>query len=131
MRAVRRRLRDSRGFTLVELLVAIAIISILALIAMQLFESLAARSRITRAENDARVIASAVTLYAAHMGTLPPSLNDLTVPAVNDAGHSGGPFLAVVPPPAGPAWTPYTYVGNPDGTFTITATGDGVTVTKP
>jgi prepilin-type N-terminal cleavage/methylation domain-containing protein len=131
MVAVRRRLRDSRGFTLVELLVAMAIISILAVIAVQLFESLAARSRLTRAAIDAKTISSAVSLYTAHMGTLPSSLNELTIPAVNTAGHTAGPFLELVPTPPSAAWTPYTLTPTANGTFTITTNGEGQTVTKP
>jgi prepilin-type N-terminal cleavage/methylation domain-containing protein len=131
MIAVRRRLRDSRGFTLVELLVAIAIISILALIALQLFESLAARSRITRAESDAKTLATAVTVYESHMGTFPASLSLLTLPAVNTLGQSAGPFLETVPQPPGAGWSAFTLTANTNGTFTITASGDGVTITKP
>jgi prepilin-type N-terminal cleavage/methylation domain-containing protein len=131
MVVVRPHLRDSRGFTLVELMVAVAIISILTLIALQLFESLAARSRITRAQSDAKTIATAVTIYASHIGTLPASLNDLTLPAVNAAGHSAGPFLGTVPQPPSATWSPYTLTPSPNGTFTITASGDGVTITKP
>jgi general secretion pathway protein G len=131
MMAVRRRLRDSRGFTLVELMVAIAIISILTAIAIPLFQNMAVHGRVTRAHNDAKVLATAVVIYAAHMGALPSSLAELTLPAVNPEGHTAGPFLAAVPLPPGPAWTAYTLTPNGNGTFTITTTGEGTTVTKP
>src|SRR6266436_6373404 len=45
-----------------------------------------------------------------------------------------GPFMASVPaqPPGGtPAWGAYGYTSTTAGTFTITATGDGTTVTVP
>jgi type IV pilus assembly protein PilA len=125
------RLRDRRGFTLVELLVAIAIIGILAAIALQQFESLAIKSRMTRAQSDAKNIATAIGVFTAHMGTLPVALADLTLPATNTAGITTGPFLTVVPGPPGPTWTPFIYTPQPNGTFNITVSGDGVTVNWP
>lgn len=125
------RLRDRRGFTLVELLVAIAIIGILVAIALQQFESLSAKSRVTRARADAKSIATAIGVFTAHMGTLPVGLNDLTLVATNPAGITLGPFLPAVPAPPGPTWTPYTYTPLPTGQFTLTVTGDGVVVTWP
>src|SRR5262252_6951049 len=78
--------------------------------------------------------ASAVSLYAAHMGTLPTALTDLSSAAVNGLNQSAGPFMASVPnpPPGGsPAWGTYTYTSSTAGTFSITATGDGTTITVP
>jgi type IV pilus assembly protein PilA len=125
------RLQNRRGFTLVELLVVIAVVGILVAIAVQRFESMSAKSRITRAQNDAKAIGTAVGVFAAHMGTLPGALNELTLPAINTAGIPAGPFLQVVPNPPGAAWTPFTYTPQPNGTFTISTTGDGVVVNWP
>jgi type IV pilus assembly protein PilA len=131
IRGALERLRDRRGFTLVELLVAIAIIGILVAIAIQQFESLQAKSRVTRARADAKSIASAVGVFTAHMGTPPVALAELTLAATNSAGITLGPFLQVVPAPPGPTWTPYTYTPMPGGQFSLTTTGDGVTVNWP
>lgn len=123
--------RDARGFTLIELLVAMAIIGILAAIAVQQFESLSSKSRIARAQSDTKAIGTAVMVFNTHMGAMPTALADLTTPATNTAGVTAGPFLGAVPNPPGVAWTPYGYTLLPNGTFQITATGDGVTVSWP
>ena len=91
-----------------------------------------ARARVAKAQADARALASAVSIYSAHMGTVAVNLTDLTAVATNGQGQTAGPFMATIPtPPTG--WsTPYTYSGNTAaGTFNISATGDGTTVSLP
>jgi prepilin-type N-terminal cleavage/methylation domain-containing protein len=125
------RIGDSRGFTLLELMIAMAIIGILAAVSMSLLSNMTARARLARAQNDVRVIATAVVVYSSHMGFLPTELTDLTTPAVNVAGISAGPFLQAVPSRPGPGYGPFTYIAAANGTFTVSITGDGTTISAP
>lgn len=135
-----RHLRGVRGFTLVELLIVVAIIGVLAAISFALYVNVQARGRIGRASADVRTLTSAVGIYSAHMGAIPTTAQGLAVlsqVATNSKGDTAGPFLNVVPlPPGGgsPAW-PSAYVYQADvapggaaatGRYVVCAGGDGV-----
>ena len=74
--------RNQKGFTLIELMIVIAIIGILAAIAIPNFISYRNKAFCSRAESDASAVQAAISSYFSEP-------NNVTVSTSNSAGLSG------------------------------------------
>lgn len=72
-----KRINNKKGFTLVELVVVIAILGTLSAIAIPKFSSTTGNANRTAVEANLRVIESAATLYEAENGVAPESISKL------------------------------------------------------
>jgi type IV pilus assembly protein PilA len=103
-----------KGFTLIELMIVVAIIGILAAIAIPAYQDYTIRSQVTEGLNLAGAVKAAVAETVAQTGEWPTTLTDL---GIVDAGGTETP-------PVGKYVSGVDLQGNP-GTIVITYAGPG------
>ncbi len=69
--------RKEKGFTLIEVVAAVAIIGLLATMAMPTFGRLSERANDTKLQNNLATVDQAIVLYEIDKGALPESLDSL------------------------------------------------------
>lgn len=124
IRQIRKSMRSQKGFTLVELMVVVAILGILAAIAIPKFANSTARANTAKIAADLRTIDSAIAMYQASKGSDPTAIQGAGT-ALVEAG-----LLAAEPtPPKGQVFiSSTTSTAITDTTYKFAAT-NGTTLT--
>lgn len=99
-----RRVRGDAGFTLIEIMIGVAIVSVLATIAVTRYDEYIRRVRIAEAIMDIRGLQNEIKTYEAMNGEVPDTLAQAQIPPLLDPWGRPYVYLKIVLPP-GPGAT--------------------------
>lgn len=86
LKSIVNKARESRGFTIVELLIVIVVIGILATITIVAYNNVTDRARTSSAQAAAKTVINKAAVYQAEEGSYPVSLDTLT--SSSDSGEA-------------------------------------------
>lgn len=109
--AQRRHRGAEEGFTLLELLIAIAILAIIAMVAIPNILSYLEGAKKSTAKQTVKALENGITLYYAHVGKYPDRLQDLMRAPTDEKIKKKwqGPYLKGDEIPEDPWGNPYQY----------------------
>lgn len=135
MKLLSKKLKDKKGFTLIELVVVIAVIAILAAIAIPYFSGVTEKANLATDRANYRMLQSAVSMYLSEAKNLPASATTLSnaelgeyieggeISIVKTGESKGSPFTITYTPASGS--TPASCDITPK--FPVESTGTGGT----
>lgn len=115
--------KNKKGFTILELLVSIAIISVLAAVVLATVTGIKARSRDGKRMSDTREIVKALNLYSNNHSKFPIVLSEMTITSDDAFSLELEGDLVITNMPRDPLYPStdyrYTYLSTDGNTFTL------------
>lgn len=123
MLSIRRHLRSRRGFSLIELIIVVAVIAILAAVMIPNFLSQRQRAADSRALDAIATVRKGLGMYAADIGNYPTGTTWANVQT------AVAPYISLPASPNGAGLSAFSYTatGTPPTSYTICATPAGGT----